>query len=166
MSHDNVESLNGVERNLTGATFQGFFESVERHLFSPLDGNSKDAVATFTGQGHFEFDGVVSYWQWIAGVHVVAAVENGFAGSENSSVRLNHRFDNIPVDFPRTLVRLNADLVVVDVTSWHRDLEVIGTKQNRATVATDIGSSRADESRSVGERGRPRTETQTESSHW
>jgi hypothetical protein len=52
------------------------------HLFGPFDGDPEDPVTAFSGQSNFEFDSFVSYWQWIAGVHIVPAVKNGFPAGD------------------------------------------------------------------------------------
>lgn len=39
---------------------------------------------------------------------------------------MNHSFNDLSVNFARTLVRLYADIIVVDVATGHRDLEVVG----------------------------------------
>ena len=162
VTHHHVQGLDGVERYLSRAAFQGLLEGVERDLFGPLDRDAEHPISAFSGQGDFELDSFVSYWQWVPGVHVVAAVEDRLPRSEYSSVGLDHRLDDVPVDLSGTLVRLDADLVVVDVASRHGNLEVVGTQENRATVATDVRPSRADEGRCIGERWRAGAEPETE----
>jgi len=47
---------------------------------------------------------------------------------------------DVPVDSSRTLVRLYADLVVVDITLWYLHLKVIHLEQYHTTFSSVVGA--------------------------
>ena len=54
---------------------------------------------------------------------------------------MDHGLNDLPVDLPRALVWLNADIVVVDVAPRHGDLEVVGPQGDGPTLSPKVGSS-------------------------
>lgn len=143
MSHNYVKCLDCVKRNLASAPLESLFQSIERYLLRPFDSYPEDPVSAFSRQGNFQFNCVISDWQRISCVHVVAAIEDWLSRAKDSPICLNHGLDNVAVYFAWALVWLNAHLIMVNISSWHGDLEMIGTEQDWATIATYVGSSRA-----------------------
>ena len=51
---------------------------------------------------------------------------------------MDHSFNNVSVDFSGALVGRNGDVIVVNVTTRHINLDMIGTQDNRATFTANI----------------------------
>ena len=54
---------------------------------------------------------------------------------------MDHSLNNLPIDFSGALVRLNADVIVVDVAPGHGDLEMVGPQGDGPTLPPKVGSS-------------------------
>ncbi len=62
---------------------------------------------------------------------------------------MDHGLDYISVDLARALIGLYSHIVVMDESSRHRYLEVIGTEHDGTAFSSEIGTSRAHEERLV-----------------
>lgn len=58
---------------------------------------------------------------------------------------MHHRLYDLSVDFSRTFVWLNIDFVVMNESTGHGDLEVVRSKDDRAPLTTEVGTSWAAE---------------------
>ena len=66
-------------------------------------------------------------WQGISDIEIASPIKDWFFSSKNATVGLNHGFNDISVDFSWALVRSNGDVVVMNISSWHVNLNMIGT---------------------------------------
>lgn len=54
MSHDHIQSLDGLEGDVGQPSRQRLVESLQTHAGHPLDGHFEAAVLTLTRNGHLE----------------------------------------------------------------------------------------------------------------
>ena len=66
-------------------------------------------------------------WKRISNIEVTSAVKNWLFGSKDLAITMNHGFNDVPVDFSWALIRGNGDIVVMNISSWHVNLNMIGT---------------------------------------
>lgn len=54
---------------------------------------------------------------------------------------MNHGFNDISIDFSWALVRSNGDVVVMNISSWHVDLNMIGTQNDGLALSANVWTS-------------------------
>lgn len=139
---------------MSSAALQSFLQSKEGHLSHPLDGHTENSILAFAGQGHLQLGRFVADGEWVTGVEVASAVKDGLAGAKDFAVSVHHGLDDVSVDLPWALVRLNRDLVVMDIATGHGNLEMIGSQHDGTAFSAEVWSSGASEAGSFTARGR------------
>lgn len=81
--------------------------------------------------------------QGVPCVQVISAVKHRLTRLKYFSICMNHRFYNFPINFPRTFIRLYANVIVMYIATWHTNLKMISSQTDRSTFSSYVWSSRA-----------------------
>ena len=84
-----------------------------------------ELILTYKTETNLQLHSVIPYRQWVPGVEVISSIKHRFQGTEDLGICMYHGLDDLSIYFARALVWLDVDVIMMYISSRHRDLEMV-----------------------------------------